>query len=62
MLVFPGTRHTVWKTVFKLAEFALFFLVPVVVQICLYAIIGRKLFVGSKDLHHRQQVCHYVKR
>ena len=56
VLVFPGARNAVWKTVFKMAEFILFFLVPVVVQVCLYVVIGRKLFVGSKDLHQRQQV------
>ena len=56
VLVFTGTRPDVWKTAFKMTEFAMFFLVPVVVQICMYAIIGRKLFVGSKDLHRRQQV------
>lgn len=62
VLAFPGPRRAVWATAFKLTEFVLFFLVPVVVQICLYVIIGRKLFVGSKDLHRRQQVrlslCH----
>jgi len=56
VLVFAGPRSAVWATVFKVSEFALFFLFPVVVQICLYVIIGRKLFVGSKDLHRRQQV------
>jgi len=43
---------------FKVAEFALFFLIPVLVQIALYVVIARKLFVGSKDLHRPQQVCY----
>lgn len=57
VLVFPGPRSAVWKTIFKVVEFALFFLLPVVIQICLYVVIGRKLFVNSKDLHRRLQVC-----
>ena len=56
VLVFPGDRPALWETSFKVTEFALFFLLPVVVQICLYVVIGRKLFVSSKDLHRRQQV------
>ena len=54
VLVFPGQRSAVWHTAFKVAEFVLFFLVPVVVQICLYVVIGRKLFVGPKNLQCRQ--------
>jgi len=60
VLVFAGSRPAAWKTAFKMTEFVLFFLVPVVVQVYLYAIIGRKLFVGSKLLYLRQQVCHII--
>lgn len=56
--MFGGPHGDVWMIAFKVAEFALFFLIPVLVQIALYVVIARKLFVGSKDLHRPQQVCY----
>ena len=50
VLRFPG-NHLKYFIIFKYMEFSLFYLIPMVVQIVCYAIIGKHLFAGSKELH-----------
>lgn len=40
----------------KLAECIIFFLAPVLLQIVLYSIIGKHLFLGTDALHRKHQV------
>ena len=49
---FPG-QPRLYALVHRLVEFVVFFCVPLVVQIVLYSIIGRRLFVGHGSLQHR---------
>ena len=50
VLRFPG-NHLKYFIIFKYMEFSLFYLIPMVVQIVCYAVIGKHLFAGSKELH-----------
>ncbi len=50
VLRFPG-NHRKYFIVFKYLEFSLFYLIPMVMQFVCYAIIGKHLFAGSKELH-----------
>ncbi len=50
VLRFPG-NHLKYFIVFKYVEFSLFYLIPMVMQIVCYAVIGKHLFAGSKELH-----------
>lgn len=52
-IVFPEP-HVSYMTAFKITEFLLFFLVPVVVQIVLYSIISKHLFIDSKTLYKKK--------
>ncbi|XP_064651669.1 neuropeptide receptor 15-like [Lineus longissimus] len=57
LLVFSGDRATslLKKTVFKFIESGLFYIIPLVIQICLYTVIGIRLFAGT-SLHRRQTI------
>jgi len=55
IIVFPG-NHAMTSIVYKIFEFLLFFFIPIVAQTFLYAVISRRLFAGSKDLHRRTKV------
>ncbi|KAK2189585.1 hypothetical protein NP493_102g04016 [Ridgeia piscesae] len=48
-LRFPG-NHLRYFVPYKYAEFALFYLVPVVLQVGCYAVIARRLFASTKQL------------
>ena len=54
-LHFPG-NHLRYLAIFKYLEFILFYLIPVVLQITCYVIIGRHLFAGSELLHRKRIV------
>ncbi len=54
-LRFPG-NHAMYFVTFKYMEFALFYLIPMVLQIVCYSVIGKHLFAGSKELHRRRVV------
>ncbi|XP_013389357.1 neuropeptide receptor 15 [Lingula anatina] len=41
------------KSIFKYAEFGFLFLVPMIAQLVLYTIIGKRLFLNSATLHHK---------
>ncbi len=41
---------------FKVTECILFFLGPVLIQIVMYVIVGRRLFVGTERLHRKQTI------
>ena len=49
-IIFPGNA-IIGYTTFKLLEFILFFLVPVVIQVVLYIIISKRLFVSTTKLY-----------
>ncbi|KAI0235685.1 Neuropeptide receptor 15, partial [Lamellibrachia satsuma] len=49
VLRFPG-RHLHYFVPYKYAEFALFYLLPVVIQVGCYTIITRRLFASTKQL------------
>lgn len=53
LIRFPDINH---HKVFKLVEFALFYFIPVTVQIILYAVIGRKLYASTEELQARFQM------
>nr|KAG5709898.1 hypothetical protein BaRGS_029940 [Batillaria attramentaria] len=55
MLSFP-VDHDFYYLLFKFAEFGLFYVGPLVVQVVLYAIVSRQLFMGSEKLHRRLTV------
>lgn len=55
MIRFP-LNHDTNFLVFKYSEFVLFYLLPMCVQIILYVIITRRLFLGSDKLHRRLTV------
>ena len=55
VLHFPG-NHLRFLAVFKYFEFGLFYLIPMVVQVVCYIIIGKHLFAGSEELHRKQVV------
>lgn len=42
--------------VYKFSEFALFYFIPVCIQIILYAIIGKRLYVSTSELHTKFQM------
>ena len=46
--------HLYYLVTFKYAEFFLFYLVPMLVQIVCYAIIGKHLFAGTAELHRNK--------
>ncbi|KAH3830575.1 neuropeptide receptor 15-like [Dreissena polymorpha] len=50
---FPELRY---HTVFDYSQFVLFYFVPVTVQIILYAVIGKKLYASTEELHARFQM------
>lgn len=50
MIIFPG-NHEYYFVLFKFIESGLFYVIPLGVQIVLYAIIGKNLFVGTEELH-----------
>ena len=41
---------------FKFVEFSLYFLGPVLIQIAMYTIVCKRLFVGTESLHRKQTV------
>jgi thyrotropin-releasing hormone receptor len=41
---------------YKFSEFALYYFIPVCIQIVLYAIIGQRLYVSTSELHTRFQM------
>jgi thyrotropin-releasing hormone receptor len=54
--MFPQEHQHVYNLLFQYAELGLFYVGPMVVQIVLYAIVSRQLFMGSEKLHRRQTV------
>ncbi|XP_061172379.1 neuropeptide receptor 15-like isoform X2 [Saccostrea echinata] len=42
--------------IYKFSEFALFYFIPVCIQIVLYAIIGQRLYVSTSELHTKFQM------
>jgi len=54
-IVFPG-GHVIGNALFKITESIFFFFIPVLLQLCLYASIGRRLLVRTKNLIARQTV------
>ncbi|XP_071107549.1 neuropeptide receptor 15-like [Haliotis cracherodii] len=55
MLDFP-VNHNFYIMVFKYSEFGLFYVMPLVIQCILYAIVSKQLFLGSEKLHRRLTV------
>ena len=55
MLSFPKHHHF-YLRLFKYAELAVFYVSPLVVQVVLYALVSRQLFMGSDKLHRRLTV------
>lgn len=55
MLSFPQHHHF-YLRLFKYAELAVFYVGPLVVQVVLYALVSRQLFMGSDKLHRRLTV------
>ncbi|XP_074651139.1 neuropeptide receptor 15-like [Tubulanus polymorphus] len=53
LLVFPGHEITSMM-IYKYSESILFYVIPLVVQITLYSIIGFQLFAGTEKLHRRR--------
>ena len=53
VMKFPGSDKTFF-VLFKYVEFVLFYLIPMIIQIACYAIIGKQLFAGSEHLHRKQ--------
>lgn len=54
-LRFPG-NHIQYLVPFKYLEFCIFYLVPMVLQITCYVIIGRHLFAGTENLYRKQVI------
>ncbi len=54
-LHFPG-NHMQFFVLFKYLEFVLFYLIPMVLQITCYIIIGRHLFAGTEHLYRKQVI------
>ncbi|KAK3607914.1 hypothetical protein CHS0354_036740 [Potamilus streckersoni] len=53
MIVFPDISNLV---TFRYMEFLMFYFIPVAIQIVLYAVISRKLYVSTDKLHTRFQM------
>lgn len=54
-IVFPEP-HIVHFLAFKLVEAALFYFVPLVVQVVLYSVVARRLYASTEELHSRFQM------
>ena len=52
MIIFPD-NHIFYFTIFKYVESVLFYYIPLLIQLTLYAFITRHLFVGTDRLHRR---------
>ena len=50
-MMLPDNHRLYHDVVFKSLEFVVFFLVPVTVQMVLYAVIGQRLFVGGAQMY-----------
>ncbi|CAH1796875.1 unnamed protein product [Owenia fusiformis] len=46
--MFPDPQH---RLTYSYVEFTLFYALPMVIQVVLYAIVGKRLFAGSETLH-----------
>lgn len=55
MLTFP-MDHEFYYLMFKYLEFGFFYVAPLIVQVVLYALVSRQLFMGSEKLHRRLTV------
>ncbi|KAK3607918.1 hypothetical protein CHS0354_036752 [Potamilus streckersoni] len=53
ILLFPRMSHL---TIFRYMEFSIFYFVPVIIQVILYSVIGRKLYASTEELHTRFQM------
>ncbi|KAL3866840.1 hypothetical protein ACJMK2_044101 [Sinanodonta woodiana] len=53
ILLFPQMSHV---TIFRYTEFSIFYFVPVIIQVILYTVIGRKLYASTEELHTRFQM------
>ncbi|KAL4227223.1 Olfactory receptor [Mactra antiquata] len=53
MIVFPQPEY---RRLFEYLQFVFFYLIPVVVQVVLYAVIGQKLYASTEDLNARFQM------
>ena len=52
--MFPN--QTLHFTIFKFLEFTFYYFIPVCVQIVLYAIIGKRLYASTDELHTKFQM------
>lgn len=52
MIIFPDD-HMFYFVIFKYIESALFYFLPLVIQVTLYVFVTKHLFVGSERLHRR---------
>lgn len=55
VLRFPLSHHHS-LIVYKYMEFFVYYLVPLLIQVVCYIVIGRRLFAGSAQLHRKQTV------
>lgn len=56
-LRFPGGKGGLKYLIgFKYVEFALFYMIPLVIQVTCYVVIGKQLFAGSDQLHRKKIV------
>ena len=55
VLRFPG-NHIRYLAIFKYIESCMFYMVPMLIQIICYSVIGKHLFSGSKELHRNHVV------
>ena len=53
LIQFPEGQH---HQIFDFIQFGVFYFVPVVIQVILYAIIGKKLYASTDELHTRFQL------
>ena len=52
-------EHTFYRYAYKYTEFVLFYLGPILVQVYLYSVISKQLFIGNERLH-RQSACRHT--
>ena len=58
IMMFAKNReeHKVYQTIYKYIEFFIYYLVPLIIQVVCYVVIGKHLFAGSSILHRKQTV------
>ena len=53
IILFPELHHF---KIFQFTEFVLFYFIPVTIQVILYAVIGKRLYASTEELHTRFQM------